>query len=184
MTDSDLSRFLASGEPFDAWNEEWLGVPLRLQPFFSSELPPREFVGSVRTITVCDSGVVVVDHPRPSEPPQLLAGGHPEADESLAEALVREIAEETGWLVSPICVFGFVHCRHLDTRRPDWNRPFPEWVDPMFVSRADSFSPDLLKPGETPSRLVPWTEIGDLPIGEMQTRWLERATELWRASDS
>lgn len=173
----DLDALLVSAIPFDAWREEWAGVPLELRPYFADKFPPRDLIGSVRAITLCRRGVVIIDDP--SGCPQLLAGGRPKGNETIKETLVREVAEETGWLVSLVGLIGYIHCRHLDEQRPDWGRPAPDWLDLMAVAHANSLDASRIGANEPSSRMVPWSEVPQLDLGTLQEAWLKRAVRLW-----
>jgi 8-oxo-dGTP pyrophosphatase MutT (NUDIX family) len=135
-------------------DEVWSGIHLRFRNYLSDELPPRELVGSVRAMVFRGQEVLVVDH---GSAQGLLVGGRPEPGESLVEALVREVAEETGWRVVPGPVVGLSHARRLEgspAPGPGWNRPDPDFIDPFFLTEVVAEAPDLLQGGEPPMRFL------------------------------
>src|SRR5262245_31322770 len=127
--DEELESFLGRHEPIGGWRAEWLGVPLEARTYLSRELPPRRLVGSVRALVLRGDSVLLVH----TSPPILNVGGRCQPGETVEETLLREVAEESGWVVHPLGVIGFVHCRHLDEQRPAWGRPAPDFVDPVFA---------------------------------------------------
>jgi 8-oxo-dGTP pyrophosphatase MutT (NUDIX family) len=172
-----LEQFLARHASFGSWREEWLGVPLEFRTFLADELPPRAFVGSVRAIVLRDNKVLLVH----SETPILSVGGRCEPGETIEQTLLREVAEETGWEVSPVAVIGFTHCRHLDAQRPDWRRPAPDWIDPLFAVVAESHDANLVEPNAARCGFVSIDEAEHRGIHEIDRVWLREALRKHRA---
>jgi 8-oxo-dGTP pyrophosphatase MutT (NUDIX family) len=173
--DEELESFLGRRPPpFGGWRAEWLGVPLEARTYLSRELPPRRVVGSVRALVLLGESVLLVN----SCPPILSVGGRCEPGETVEQTLLREVAEESGWLVSPLGVIGFVHCRHLDEQRPDWGRPAPDFLDPIFATAAIQFDLGSRSAGELPTELVPIATLENLGIGEIDRTFLAEALKL------
>ncbi|MBA3431098.1 MAG: hypothetical protein H0U16_06415, partial [Actinobacteria bacterium] len=64
-------------------------------------------------------------------------------------------AEETGWKVKVGEIVGFRHFRHLGPPHPRMvDRPYPDFVQPIYVAEAQSFDASLLLPDELPSEFV------------------------------
>ncbi len=166
-----LDLFLAPYSPFGSWRDEWSGVPLELRSFLADELPPREFVASVRAVVFRGDEVLLVH----GNPPILSVGGRGEPGETIEETLLREVAEESGWRVTPIALIGLIHYRHLDDQRPAWGRPAPEFIDPIFAVEAIAPAPDLLLPGENPCEFVSILEIERYGIEEINRTFLTAA---------
>lgn len=167
----ELQRFLGRHQPFGGWTGEWIGVPLEFRCYLSEELAPRNFVGSVRALVLRDDRVLLVH----SSPPILNVGGRCQEGESIEDTLLREVAEESGWLVAPIGVIGFVHARHLDEQRPDWGRPAPDFVDPLFVVTALEYNPVMLGHNEPHSEFVSISAVEQLGIDEVNRTFLREA---------
>lgn len=171
MMDKELQAFLARHTPFGSWTDTWDGVPLEARVFLSDELPPRAFVGSVRAIVLKAQEVLLVH----SSVPILSVGGRCEGEEALEQGLLREVAEETGWRVSPISVIGFIHTWHLDGQRPNWGRPAPDFVDPLFAVEAISFDAMLKKPDEHDCEFIPVAEVKNFSVDELNQTFLREA---------
>lgn len=163
-----LESFLSRYPSFGGWTEKWRGVALEFRAGLSDELPPRWLVGSVRAIVLRDQAVLVVRSPVP----MLSVGGRPEPGETLEQALRREVAEETGWTVSPLGVIGFIHVRHLDDQRPDWGRPAPDFIDLLFAATATGLAPN---PSELPCEFVPLNEVEQVGIHPIERTLLTAA---------
>jgi 8-oxo-dGTP pyrophosphatase MutT (NUDIX family) len=168
----DIESFLARHEAFSAAQHwEWLGVPLEARFFLADDLPPRQYVGSVRAFVLREDQVLVAQ----SSPPVFSVGGRCEPGETIEQTLLREVVEESGWRVEPIALIGFVHCRHLDGQRPDWGRPAPDFIDPMFVVSAVEHRPEQLGQAEIPSEFVPVATVERHRIDEVSRIFLREA---------
>jgi 8-oxo-dGTP pyrophosphatase MutT (NUDIX family) len=167
----ELKNFLSRHQPFGSWRDEWLGIPLEFRSCAAEELPPREYVGSVRAVVLRDNEVLVVY----TSPPILSVGGRCEPGETLEETLLREVGEETGWLVAPIGVIGFVHGRHLDEQRPAWGRPAPDFIDPIFAVTAVRYDPAMLGQDEVKCQFIPIDSIEPLGIERINRTFLSEA---------
>src|SRR5215210_7372565 len=110
----DLDAFLARHEPGGVQTVEWgtaaSPIPLRIAGYLSQELPPLEYVASVRGVVFCRDRVLVM---RNRDEVHVLPGGQREGDETLVETLQREVLEEAGWTVEVGGMLGFLHLRHL-----------------------------------------------------------------------
>jgi len=135
-------------------------VPLAFSLGLAEDLPPLAYIASVRTLVLHGEDVLLVH----SSPPILTVGGRGEPGETVEQTLIREAGEESGWVVTPISVIGLVHVRHLDAQRPDWGRPAPDFVDPIFVSIAVRYDRALLHDNETRCEFVPIVDIERLGV--------------------
>jgi ADP-ribose pyrophosphatase YjhB (NUDIX family) len=166
--------FLQCHETFDGWQESWKGVPLAFRVGLTSEIPQRDVIASVRAIVLRGDRVLLVH----AEVPLLTVGGRPEPGETLAEALEREFAEETGWRVVPIGVIRFVHALHLDEQRPAWGRPAPHFLDVVFAVEAVSFEESRQGADEWKCDFVPIASLEEHAIHSIDATMLEAALSL------
>ena len=72
-------------------------------------------------------------------------------------------------------MIGFVHSRHLDEQRPDWGRPAPDFIDPIFAVNAVEYAEHLRGPDEDPSGLVRVSDVERLGLGEIDRTFLREA---------
>ena len=169
----EIEAFLSRHTPFGDWHEEWLGVPLEFHTYLSHEVPLRALVGSVRAIVLRDKEVLLVH----SSVPLLSVGGRCRSEETIEQTLLREVAEETGWRVTPIGVIGFIHARHLDEQRPNWGRPAPDFIDPFFAVVAKEFDASLIETDAPRCEFIPITDVESLGVEEINRRFLSAALQ-------
>jgi len=175
----DLSPFLQRYPAFDSWQEEWDGVPLEFRVCLSEELPQPAFVGSVRAIVIRGNQVLLFH----SNLPILSVGGRCEPEESIQQTLLREVAEETGWTVTPLVVIGFIHARHLDSQRPAWNRPAPDFIDPLWLVSADFYDAAMLETNALASEFVAIDELEALGVDTINRTFLREGLRKIEASN-
>jgi 8-oxo-dGTP pyrophosphatase MutT (NUDIX family) len=142
--ESDVRRYLdahpAHHETFEHWD---IQGKLRVRLSLAGELPPASVSSSVLAIVFNRDRQVLFLHP--SDPSgsiaHLVAGGRPEDGETPEETAIREVAEETGWRVRPIKMIGFRHFFHTEPRSPRTDRPYPDFIQPIYVAVAETFDP-------------------------------------------
>jgi 8-oxo-dGTP pyrophosphatase MutT (NUDIX family) len=167
----EIRRFLAQRQPFGGWRDEWVGVLLECNAYLADDLPAPACIGSVRALVLRDHDVLLVH----SSPPMLIIGGRCENGEAVEETLLREVAEESGWVVKPIAVIGFIHVRHIDDQRPDWGRPAPDFIDPLFAVEAVKYDPAMVGPNENPCEFVPISSVEQRGIERINQTFLREA---------
>jgi 8-oxo-dGTP pyrophosphatase MutT (NUDIX family) len=85
----------------------------------------------------------------------VLFGGRLEPSETPPETLRREVAEETGWNVLVGEIVGFRHFEHLGPPHPQMaDRPYPDFIQPIYAAEAQNFDAALLLPDEHPAEFV------------------------------
>lgn len=171
VPDKELEAFLSRYSCFGGWREEWDGIPLEFRTCLSDELPPRAFVGSVRAIILRGNEVLLVH----SSVPILSVGGRCKPEETIEQTLLREVAEETGWKFSPVGVIGFIHCRHLDQQRPNWGRPAPDFIDPLFAVVAEAFDETLMDSTAPKCEFVSVDAVEALGVEKINRTFLSEA---------
>lgn len=134
----------------------WGGVHRLERRFYvTQDPPPDELVSSVRAVVFRKGDVVVIRDPDGSH--HVMPGGRREAGESQAQALVREVAEETGWRFQDPRHFGLLHFRHLTPRPSNYPYPYPDFFQTLSVVEAsDHDRRRIARDGwETHSRMTP-----------------------------
>ncbi|HWB54994.1 MAG TPA: hypothetical protein VG722_12400, partial [Tepidisphaeraceae bacterium] len=86
-----------------------------------------------------------------------------------------EVGEESRWIVKSLGIIGFVHCRHLDEQRPDWGRPAPDFVDPIFVSVAIRHDAGLLAENERECYFIPIADVERFGVEKINKTYLNAA---------
>jgi ADP-ribose pyrophosphatase YjhB (NUDIX family) len=145
-----LSAALCEGEPVKVIETAWGELPLRISAHTTTPQLPLELISSVRCIVRVGQQVVVcenadgVQHPWP--------GGRREAGESFADTAVREVHEETGWLIDreSLRQLGWLRLTHLGPRRPGGQGPYPDFLQVVFTATATGRDGDAEQP---------WTDL-------------------------
>jgi 8-oxo-dGTP pyrophosphatase MutT (NUDIX family) len=74
----------------------------------------------------------------------LLIGGRSEPGETYREAVIREAAEETGYVIEPLVIIGYRHFHHLQPRSAQTDRPYPDFIQPILLSQVLAKDESLL----------------------------------------
>jgi 8-oxo-dGTP pyrophosphatase MutT (NUDIX family) len=184
-----LVEFLERHPAHSEYEETWPLEPnarFRVRLCRATVCPPSEVRSSILAIVVRNENEVLFVHPhKPSGGiAHLLIGGRPELGETPEQTLIREVAEESGWLVRPHRIVGFRHLHHLGPRHAMLaDRPYPDMLQPIYAATAERYDVRLLHPGEPPCEFVNagWAEQvtrpDDCPL-------LLAALELARSSTS
>jgi len=133
----------------------------------ASELPPSSVRSSILAIITNELEEVVFLYPDEDGGgiSRFLIGGRPEGSESPAETVVREVREETGWVVAPGRILGYRHFHQTAPRSEKSDRPHPDFIQPIFSARAilqdlsrivtEDFIPWRLISGAEAARRIP-----------------------------
>jgi 8-oxo-dGTP pyrophosphatase MutT (NUDIX family) len=155
-----VREFLSAHPAHCELREDWPldpVAPLLARLCLASSLPPLECTSSILAIVTRSDGVVLFINPAEASGTiaHVLFGGRSEPGESPEETLRREVAEETGWQIEPTKIVGFRHFRHLGPPHAEMaDRPYPEFVQPVYAATARAFDAALLLPGEHPCEFV------------------------------
>jgi 8-oxo-dGTP pyrophosphatase MutT (NUDIX family) len=123
--------------------------------YATPDSPPDVLVSSVRAVVFRKSAVAMIRDPDGSH--HVIPGGRREAGESQADALAREIGEETGWRFENAKRFGFLHFRHLSPKPDNYPYPYPDFFQTLHVVEAtDHDRRRIVRDNwETHSRMTP-----------------------------
>ena len=117
----------------------WHGGEIRLvvSSYVSDGLPPRDFITSVRTLVFHGDNILLMQN---RDRVHILPGGRVESEETLQEALRREILEEAGIEIACSERLGFVHLRHETPRPPRYPYPYPDFFWLIYSSHYSTES--------------------------------------------
>lgn len=120
------------GERDESWNGELL---LRVRAFAGTCAVIDELITSVRCIVQVEGGLVRCNNRDGSH---FWPGGRREAGETFEETAIREVAEETGWVLDrpSLRLLGWLHFEHLTRRPVDWPYPHPDFCQVVFTAMA------------------------------------------------
>lgn len=148
-----LAAILASDAPVARHRIEWFGgtLPLQVSAYTSirNDLPD-EVLTSVRCIVRVDEQVVMCQT-RDNEC-HVLPGGRRNDGESFVQTAVREVHEETGWLLRSEAVhaIGWLHLEILNDTPFDPELPYPDFLQLVMCGIAEQ---------RDGGRDIEWTDV-------------------------
>jgi 8-oxo-dGTP pyrophosphatase MutT (NUDIX family) len=131
---------------------------LVIRTYLTDRPPPAALVSSVRAVVFRRDRVAVIQDGQGSG--HVVPGGRTEPGETQEQALRREVLEECGWTIGPPRLFAVLHLHHLTPKPPGHDRPYPDFLQPVFAAEADAFHRRAIRRAgeiETGSRM---TRIG------------------------
>jgi ADP-ribose pyrophosphatase YjhB (NUDIX family) len=149
-------------------------IPLRVTAYLTSMQPPREYVTSARAIVFRDEQLLVVTDP---EATHILPGGRVEPGETMAQTVIREVREETGWEAEIGPLLGFLDFRHLGPPPPEHPFAQPHFLHVVFVARAIAYQPEARQANgyELGAELRPVSEVAARKLAAGERLFLEAA---------
>lgn len=173
----DLANFLQKYVPVAAERPVWDNgrMPMIEHTYISRELPPENYVTSVRTLLFRGDEILVIrDH---MQNPYIIPGGRRDPGERIEAALRRELMEETGWRLVITAVLGFFHFHHLGPKPDGYRYAYPDFLQVVFTAVAHSFHPELMEedPYVTETSFQPVAAAAQLPLGPCQQAMLAAA---------
>jgi 8-oxo-dGTP pyrophosphatase MutT (NUDIX family) len=173
---SNIDSFLKGLDPVYEDTVDWPNdVQLCAHCYITLLTPPAEFVSSVRAVVVRGREVLVVTNPNINH---ILPGGRVEPKESHETALRRELIEETGWKIDRIEPIGFLHYRHLTPKPPDYQYPYPDFIQRVYTATAVRLTNQKLDDDwEEESRWVDIRAASDLDMPEVSLTYLNHLIE-------
>lgn len=142
-----LNDYPAHHESIERWP---IQGNLRVRLSLAATLPPAHASSSILAIVVNSDRQVLFLHP--STPSgsiaHVLVGGRPEIGETPEQTVIREVGEETGWRVTPVRMIGFRHFFHLEPWVEKSDRPYPDFIQPIFAARALAYDASRVLPSD------------------------------------
>jgi ADP-ribose pyrophosphatase YjhB (NUDIX family) len=133
----DLAVLLARHKPAATGETSWMGgtMPLRVSAYTTPIALPDELVSSVRCVVRVGDLIVFCENADGTHP---WPGGRRHPGESYVDTAVREVHEETGWLLDrdSLRPLGWLHLEHLAPRRPRDPHPYPDLLQVVFRATA------------------------------------------------
>jgi ADP-ribose pyrophosphatase YjhB (NUDIX family) len=178
---AELKRILDADVPAVVIDEcwDWYGVPLplRIASYISSVRLPDEFITSVRCLVGVSDSLLVCETPLDVH---VWPGGRREQDESLSRTAVREVLEETGWVITEesLVPLGFLHFEHQAVPPPDYPFPSPDFLQLIFGAMVSdgACAPERWadqEGWEVRSDLVDRESLKTLPLSPTQWPFIE-----------
>ena len=130
-----LADFLDVQKPEFVETAKWGDLRLQVTTFVSEDLPPLDFVSSVRAMVTNEQSEVLMCVSGDGET-HIVPGGRREAGETLQETLKREILEETGWFVEIGKQIGFWWFHHLTPKPEGYRYPYPDFLQIIHHAKA------------------------------------------------
>jgi 8-oxo-dGTP pyrophosphatase MutT (NUDIX family) len=175
--DTELAAFLQRHMPGPHESALWGDgtVPLSITSYLSQEMPPLDYITSVRAVMLQGEKVLVVRDPVGHH---ILPGGRREAHETLRETLQRELREETGWSLKEVRHLGFLHFQYLAPFRPEWGAyPYPDFLQVIFTGQAEAYHATARETDgyELEAVFRSQSELADLKLSAVDLAFLEAA---------
>ncbi len=179
---SEMLKAYLDSHPFHHESiEKWpIQGNLRVRLSLASAMPPAHVCSSILGIVLNCHQQVLYLHPSASSGSiaHVLIGGRPKPGETPEQTVIREVGEETGWHVEPIRTIGFRHFFHLEPRSESTDRPYPDFIQPIFVARAIAYSASLVLADDLiPARFIDFVTAYEL-TESMQQPLLRAAADI------
>ena len=172
--DDDLAAFIAPLTPFTEEMAVWPLGRFHLACYLTDRTPPGRLVVSARAVVTDGHQIVVVQDPTSRH---ILPGGRLEPDETVEDALRREVLEETGWKLACFRQIGIMHFRHLDPVPDGYSYPYPDLFHVVYAAVPGEHRPELREVDgyELGAELVPLDQARRLDLDAGQHTFLDAA---------
>lgn len=174
--DKSLNHFLKNKHPIATDSDVWANgtMPLTIKSYCCPEMPPSEYITSIRCILLHQDKVLVM---RNSNGHHIIPGGRIEEGEHFEQTLKRELLEETGWTLSDHTYLGFMHFHHLKPKPPQYKYPHPDFLQLIYTAQAQAFNADAkcADDYEIEATFCDLIEIDALEIPTFQRAYLNAA---------
>lgn len=155
---SPLQSFIAPLQAEAPEYYEWSLARLQVHTYLHDQLPPDEFITSVRALVLNGEQVLRVQDPSGYH---VLPGGRREAGESYLETVMREVLEETGWEVEVGDLLGFRHLFRLTPKAAEISYPHPDFAQIVYLATPRHWRPEAKEVGgyELGAEFVPLAQL-------------------------
>jgi len=137
--DAILTEFLARHSVRVEERIAWGDMPLCVSSYVTTELPPLQYVTSVRAVVLHGDAILVLHD---GTKHLVLPGGRCEPGESVHETLSREVLEETGYMLDNAVLLGFMHFHHLAPEADGYAYPYPDFLQLVFTAEPGEYRPE------------------------------------------
>jgi len=173
---TDLASFLAQQLPLAEETVTWYRnyMQFRVISYLSGELPPPDYITSVRGVIFQEDQVLVVRDP---ESVHILPGGRREKGETLLQTLEREVLEETGWTLHTPSLLGFKHFHHLGPEPANYAYLYPDFLQVIYIAQTDTYIPGARRTDdyELDAFLYPIADVPQLGLSAGEISYLAAA---------
>ncbi len=159
LLEAYLAAYPSHHECFERWPVQG---NMRVRLSLAETLPPAGVSSSILSIVLNAKEQVLYLWPgqRSGSIAHLLVGGRPEASETPDQTVIREIGEETGWRVRPLRMIGFRHFFQMEPWSQKSDRPYPDFIQPIYAACALAFDERLVVPGDRiPAEFVDFAAV-------------------------
>jgi 8-oxo-dGTP pyrophosphatase MutT (NUDIX family) len=172
--DTALSAFLRDLAPAATETDQWGEMAFEVSGYLTANLPPREFVSSVRAVIRRGDQALAITAP---DRIHILPGGRCELGEAPLVTLRRETLEETGWSLTSPRLLGFKHFHHLTPKPDNYAYPYPDFLQVIYAATAETYHQDQRALDEyvLDARFLPLTEVHALALSPVQRMFLDAA---------
>jgi 8-oxo-dGTP pyrophosphatase MutT (NUDIX family) len=173
-----LAAFLGRHTPAASDHAAWRGgtIRLRIHSYLSRELPPMDFVTSVRSVVLRGDDVLTV---RNRDGWHVLPGGRRQRGETLEQTVRREVLEEAGVRIERPIQLGVIHLHHITPEPGGYEYPYPDFLWLVYVSQAgalEDFDP-VLDDYEEEAVFQPVSDARAMQLSGENRLFLEAAVE-------
>ena len=169
--DQQLVDVLAATKPATSEDVRWrtAGHTLRMSAYCRPfPAVPERYVLSVRCFIRVGDALIVCEN---ADGTHVWPGGRRESGETVAQTAVREVYEETGWVVDTESIrqVGLLHYHHLTPVAADHPYPHPDFCQLVIAAEASrhASNPDTWTDTdgwEQRARLVPLVDLARLSL--------------------
>ncbi len=158
LSSAALEAYVRSFPSHHEFEETWhVQGLMKVRIGLANEPPPSEVSSSVLAIVFDKQSrfLFLGTGERSGNISHFLVGGRSEPGETGEQAVMREVGEETGWVIRTHGIIGYRHFHQTEPFRPGSDRPYPDFVQYIYAARAVRFEQKLIVSGDLlPSKFL------------------------------